>query len=135
MLNKLTIIGHLGKEPEMKSFPDGGVIASFSVATTEKWKTKTGEPKEHTEWHRVQFSGKLADVVGKYLHKGSLVYVEGKLHTREYTDKEGAKQRLTEVRGEVLKMIGKSEQKAEGKPAPKPTGGSGFDDLDDAIPF
>jgi single-strand DNA-binding protein len=106
MLNKIMVIGYLGKDPETRQFDNGGAVTNFSVATTEKWKSKDGEPQEHTEWHRIQFGGKLAEIAAQYLRKGSLVYVEGKLRTRQYTDKDGAEKTAVEIRGDSLKMLG-----------------------------
>lgn len=143
-LNKVQIIGNLGRDPEMRSFPSGDQIASVTIATTEKWKDKqSGEMKEATEWHRVQFFGKLADVVGQYLRKGSQVYVEGSLRTRKWTDKDGVEKYATEVRADQMLMLG---SKPESAPAPRqaapaksplapPPRASGFDDMDDDIPF
>jgi single-strand DNA-binding protein len=145
MLNKAQIIGNLGRDPEVRYLPSGDAVANISVATTEKWKDKaSGEMKEHTEWHRISFFGKQAEIAGQYLKKGSTVYVEGKIQTRKYTDKDGAEKFATEIKGEVLKMIGgKAEQGEQQSPkaaparqpqrqAPAP---SGFDDMDDDVPF
>lgn len=105
-VNKAIIVGHLGRDPEMKSFSNGGQVANFSVATTEKWRDKnTGESKEATEWHRIQASGKLAEIVGQYVKKGSLVYVEGSLRTRKWTDQSGAEKSVTEIRADMLRML------------------------------
>jgi single-strand DNA-binding protein len=148
MLNKAQIIGNLGRDPEVRYLPSGDAIASISVATTEKWKDKSsGEMKEHTEWHRISFFGKLAEVAGQWLKKGSTVYVEGKIQTREYTDKDGVKKYATEIKGEVMKMIGgKAEQgeqqsrQAEPRQAParqpqrQAPAPSGFDDMDHDLP-
>ena len=147
MLNKAQIIGNLGRDPEVRYLPSGDAIANISVATTEKWKDKaSGEMKEHTEWHRISFFGKLAEVAGQYLKKGSTVYVEGKIQTREYTDKDGVKKYATEIKGEVMKMIGgkveqgeqqarqaaPAQRQAPARQAPAP---SGFDDFPDSVPF
>ncbi len=137
-LNKVQIIGNLGRDPEMRSFPSGDRIASVTIATTEKWKDKqTGEAKEHTEWHRVQFGGKLAEVVDKFLRKGSQVYVEGSLRTRKWTDKDGIEKYTTEIRADQMQMLGsKQDGERQSAPAkddamqPSPSGG-GFDDFDD----
>ncbi len=86
-VNKVIIVGNLGKDPEMRSFPSGDQVANVTIATTDKWKDKqSGEMKEATEWHRVVFNGRLAEIVGQYLRKGSQVYVEGSLRTRKWTD-------------------------------------------------
>jgi single-strand DNA-binding protein len=98
-LNKVTLIGNLGKDPEMRTNPSGGKIATFSLATSESWKDKaTGERRDKTEWHRVViFNDRLSDVVEKYLKKGSKVYIEGQLHTRKWTDQQGQEKYTTEV--------------------------------------
>ena len=106
-LNQVQLIGHLGNDPEIRAMPNGGNVANLSVATTEKWKDKqTGERKEATEWHRVVIFGKLADVVGQYLKKGSKVYIQGSLRTRKWTDQAGIEKYTTEI---VVAMNGKLE--------------------------
>jgi single-strand DNA-binding protein len=141
-VNKVIIVGNLGRDPEVRTFPSGDRVANVTIATTDKWKDKTtGEMKEATEWHRVNFFGRLAEIAGDYLRKGSQVYVEGSLRTRKYTDKDGVERQVTELRADSLQMLG---GRAEGErpakapaPAPaasKPTGG-GFDDIDDDIPW
>jgi single-strand DNA-binding protein len=144
-VNKVTILGNLGRDPEMRSFPNGDQIANVTIATTDKWKDKqTGEAKEATEWHRVAFGGRLAEIVGQYLRKGSQVYVEGSLRTRKWTDKDGVEKYSTEIRADQMQMIdrkpdGQPQQRQEAsrqapaKAAPRPS--SGFDDMDDDIPF
>jgi single-strand DNA-binding protein len=142
-LNKVQLIGNLGKDPEMRSFPDGGQVANITIATTDRWKDKTsGEMKEATEWHRISFNGKLAEIVGQYLKKGSQVYVEGSLRTRKWMDKDGVEKFTTEIRADQMKMLGSKQgesgqapRPAASKPAPAPAGGSGFDDMEDDIPF
>jgi single-strand DNA-binding protein len=150
-VNKVIIVGNLGRDPEMRSFPSGDQLANVTIATTDKWKDKqTGEPKEHTEWHRVVFNGRLAEIVGQYLRKGSQVYVEGSLRTRKWTDKDGSEKYSTEIKADQMKMLGgrpeggerpsvpdertaaRSQQPAQRQAAPL---GSGFDDMDDDIPF
>lgn len=129
----------------MRSFPNGDQAANITVATTDKWKDKqTGEAKELTEWHRVSFAGRLAEIVGQYLRKGSQVYIEGSLRTRKWTNKEGVDQYTTEIRADSMQMLG---GKPEGQQAPRPAtparapaakpvpAGGGFDDMDDDIPF
>ena len=89
-VNKVILVGNLGRDPEVRYLPNGDAVANIAIATTDKWKDKqTGEAKEQTEWHRVSFFGKLAEIAGQYLNKGSQVYIEGKLQTRKYTDKDG----------------------------------------------
>lgn len=105
-VNKVILIGTLGRDPEAKTFPDGGIICNFSIATTEKWKDKnTNEWVESTEWHRIVFSGRLGDVANKYLKKGSKVYIEGSLRTRKWSDKQGQDRYITEIRGDSLEML------------------------------
>lgn len=115
-VNKCIIVGHLGKDPEVRSFQNGGKVANLSVATSEQWKDKTtGEKKEKTEWHRVSiFNEKLVEVAEKYLKKGSLVYLEGSLETRKWTDKEGVEKYSTEV---VLKNFNGTLTMLGGKPS------------------
>lgn len=108
MLNRVQIIGYLGADPETKTFPSGGSITTIRVATTEKWTDKqSGEKKEATEWHTIEFSNRLAEIAEQYLTKGSLVYVEGKLHTRSWDDQQTGKKRyMTTIRGQEMKMLG-----------------------------
>src|SRR5438477_11669356 len=105
-VNKVIIIGHLGRDPETRYMPDGGAITNISVATTDKWKDKAGEMQEKTEWHRVAFFGKLAEIAGEYLKKGSQVYVEGRLQTRKWQDKDGHDKYTTEIVANVMQMLG-----------------------------
>lgn len=107
-LNKMQVIGNLGADPEIRYMPDGTPTASVTIATTDTWKDKaTGEKKEKTEWHRVVFFKRLAEVVGEYLKKGSQIYVEGKLRTRKWTDKDGIDRYTTEIVGQEMQMLGK----------------------------
>ena len=107
MLNQAQIIGHLGRDPEIRYLPSGEAVANFSIATTEKWKDKaTGEQREATEWHRISTFGKLAEIAGEYLVKGSLVYIEGKINTRKYQDKNGVERTATEIRADTMQMLG-----------------------------
>jgi len=107
-LNKTQLIGNLGADPEIRYMPDGTATATLSVATTDAWKDKTsGEKKERTEWHRVVFFGKLAEVCQDYLKKGGQVYVEGKLRTRKWDDREGVTRYTTEIVGQTMQMLGK----------------------------
>ncbi|NKF22812.1 single-stranded DNA-binding protein [Solimonas marina] len=105
-VNKVILIGNLGKDPEVRYFPSGDAIANATIATTEGWKDRqTGEAKEATEWHNVVFPGKLGEIAGKYLKKGSKVYVEGSLRTRKWTDKEGKERYTTEIRAQEMQML------------------------------
>lgn len=151
-VNKVILIGNLGRDPEVRYNPDGGAMANISIATTDTWKDKqSGEKQERTEWHRVVFFGKLAEIAGEYLKKGSPVYVEGRLQTRKWQDKAGQERYTTEIVADRMQMLGSrgggSEPMSRESP-PKETvsggksgkdGGSGkgggFDDLEDDIPF
>ena len=181
-INKVIIVGNLGRDPEMRTFPSGDQVANVTIATTDKWKDKqTGEMKEATEWHRVVFNGRLAEIVGQYLRKGSQVYVEGSLRTRKWTDQAGVEKYSTEIRADQMQMLGGRQgmggqggghddgggyggdagggydqaprraapapapmQQRRAAPAPRPApapvaqaprAASGFDDMDDDIPF
>ena len=105
-VNKVIIVGNLGKDPESRSFPDGSPVCNISIACTEKYKDKSGESKEVTEWVNVVFFGKLADIAADYLRKGSSVYVEGKLKTEKYTDKNGIERFATKVIASSMQMLG-----------------------------
>jgi len=107
MLNQAQIIGHLGRDPETRYLPSGDAVTNFSIATTEKWRDKnTGEQKEATEWHRINTFGKLAEIAGQYLKKGSLVFIQGKIVTRKWQDKDGIERYSTEIRADSMKMLG-----------------------------
>lgn len=107
-INKVILVGNLGRDPEMRSFPNGDQIANVTIATTDRWRDRnTGENKEATEWHRVVFHGRLAEVVGQYLRKGSQVYVEGSIRTRKWTDPQSGQERYaTEIRADAMQMLG-----------------------------
>lgn len=106
-VNKVILIGNLGKDPETKSLPSGSAVTNIRVATAEGWKDKqTGEQKEHTEWHNVVFFDRLAEIAGQYLKKGSQVYIEGTLRTRKWTDKEGKERYTTEIKASEMQMLG-----------------------------
>ena len=149
-VNKVILVGNLGKDPESRYLPDGGAVCNFSIATTDKWKDKGGEQQERTEWHRISTFSKLAEICGEYLKKGSQVYIEGRLQTRKWQDKEGHDRYTTEVVADRMQMLGSRggggeamsrEPKAAAapaggaKPAAKQGGGASFDDMDDDIPF
>ena len=123
-VNKVIIVGNLGRDPEMRTFPSGDQVANVRIATTDKWRDKnTGESKEATEWHSVVFNGRLAEIVGQYLKKGSQVYVEGSLRTRKWTDQSGQERYTTEIRADGMQMLG-GRQGMGGAGA----GGGGYDD-------
>jgi single-strand DNA-binding protein len=154
-VNKVILVGNLGRDPETRVFPDGGTICNVTIATSRQWKDKTsGEKQEETEWHRVVFRDRLAEIAGEYLRKGRSVYVEGRLKTRKYNDKDGVEKYATEVVATEMQLLGSREgmgdgesRGASGAPASRPAplaGGSkpaaqksstGFDDMDDDIPF
>jgi len=108
-VNKVILVGNLGRDPEMRYLPSGEAVANLAIATTDKYKDKTGQMVEATEWHRVSFFGRTAEVCGQYLKKGSQVYVEGSIRTRKYTDKEGIEKYATEIRGDRMQMLGGRE--------------------------
>ena len=147
-VNKVIVVGNLGRDPETRFLPDGKAVCNFSVATTDKWTDKaTNEKKEATEWHRISSFGRLAEICGEYLKKGSQVYIEGKLRTRKWQDKEGQDRYSTEIIADTMQMLGSRsgmgggepretrEPSAAGEstPAKKPAGQ--FQDMDDDIPF
>lgn len=182
-VNKVILVGNLGRDPEMRTFPSGDQVANVTIATTDRWRDKnTGENKESTEWHRVVFNGRLAEIVGQYLRKGSQVYVEGSLRTRKWTDQATGQERYaTEIRADSMQMLGSRQGMGGGQqgqgygddagygdnsgyeaprraaPAPRAAApqqrmappaaapapmapppqraASGFDDMDDDIPF
>jgi single-strand DNA-binding protein len=151
-VNKVILVGNLGRDPETRYLPSGEAVTNISIATTSSWKDKaSGEKKEETEWHRVSAFGRLAEIMGEYLKKGSQVYIEGQLRTRKWQDKEGKDRYTTEIRADVMQMLGSragaGEPRGEprgdapprgdaakaGAPAKKPAGK--FDDMEDDIPF
>jgi single-strand DNA-binding protein len=162
-VNKVIIVGNLGRDPETRYMPNGDAVTNITVATTESWKDKnSGEKKELTEWHRITFYRKLAEIAGQYLKKGSQVYVEGRLQTRKWTDKDGVERYTTEIIADTMQMLGgrqgagggapMDEEYGGGAPAPRQNAGGGggggapqrnapsrpapnFSDMDDDIPF
>lgn len=159
-VNKVIIVGNLGRDPETRYMPNGDAVTNVAVATTESWKDKnTGEKKELTEWHRITFYRKLAEIAGQYLKKGSQVYVEGKLQTRKWTDKDGNERYTTEIIADTMQMLGSRQGMGGGAPAMDEDYGSSapasrqnansgggarsapsrpapnFSDMDDDIPF
>ena len=128
-VNKVIIVGNLGRDPEMRTFPSGDQVANVTIATTDKWKDKqTGEMKEATEWHRVVFNGRLAEIVGQYLRKGSQVYVEGSLRTRKWTDQSGVEKYSTEIRADQMQMLGSRQGMGGGGQGGGGQQGGGYDD-------
>ena len=113
-INKAILVGNLGKDPEVRAIEGGRKVANFSLATTESYKDKNGERVDSTEWHNIVFWGPIVDVIEKYLKKGSQVYIEGKIRTRSYDDKEGLKKYTTEIVGQTLTMLGGGGSKNSG---------------------
>jgi single-strand DNA-binding protein len=156
-INKVILIGNLGRDPETRYSADGAAITNIAIATTDSWKDKaTGEKKEQTEWHRVVFFGRLAEIAGEYLRKGRPVYIEGRLRTRKWTDKEGVERYTTEIVADQMQMLGSREGSGGGgmsapdmddaPAAPRQSSGGGgarpaskpaanIADMDDDIPF
>ncbi len=138
-INKAIIVGNIGKDPEVRYAANGDAICNITVATSESWKDKsTGEKKEATEWHRISFFGKLAEIAGQYLKKGSQVYVEGSIRTRKWTDKEGQERYTTEIRGDQMVMLGGRQEGGVQQERPsqeKPKPAQAADDLGQDCPF
>lgn len=153
-VNKVILIGNLGRDPEMRYMPSGDAVANLRIATTDSWKDKEGNKQEATEWHSVVFFGKQAEICGQYLKKGSPVYVEGSLRTRKWQDQSGQDRYTTEIRGDRMQMLGSrggggsapmDDDMGGGGSRMPPSGGGGgggggksgggFDDMDDDIPF
>ena len=154
-VNKVILVGNLGKDPEIRYMTNGEAVANVSIATSESWKDKaSGEKKEITEWHRLVFYRKLAEIVGQYLKKGSTVYIEGRIRTRKWQDKEGQERNTTEIEVTEMQMLGGRQNAASSsggeaeyggsmpsssgagaqRPAPAKKGPS-FEDMEDDIPF
>lgn len=144
-VNKAILIGNLGQDPTIRYTPDGKAVASFSLATNEQWKGKDGEKQERTEWHRVVTFGKLAEIVEKYLTKGAQIYLEGRMQTRKWQDKQGQDRYTTEIIGDQMKMLGTRSggetrdprepneyAQAKGRAS---TGAPAQPEFDDEIPF
>lgn len=156
-VNKVILIGNLGKDPEIRYLPSGDAVANLSLATTDVSKDKaTGERKEYTEWHRISMFGKLAEIAGQYLRKGSSCYIEGRIRTRKWTDQSGQERYSTEIVADEMRMLGGRASGGESAmpqmreemagaqaapaaprsaPASKPAAPAGFDNMDDDIPF
>jgi len=154
-VNKVILIGNLGADPETRYLPSGDAVTNIRIATSEKWKDKSGEQQEHTEWHRIAFFGKLAEIAGEYLKKGSPVYVEGRIRTRKWQDKESGQDKYsTEIVADRMQLLGSRGGGAEAMPREPAAAGAGsagggggkpqqqqqkkggaFDQMDDDIPF
>ena len=131
MLNKVILIGRLGRDPEVRYMPNGEAVCNFSVATSESWKDSNGQKQERSEWHNVTMYRKLAEIAGKYLTKGSQVYLEGKIQSRKYTDKNGAERTAYDIIANELKMLGGNAQ----TPAQKTQPAQAQDEILDDVPF
>ena len=145
-VNKVILIGNVGKDPDTRNMQNGDAVTNLTLATTESWKDKDGVKKENTEWHRITFYRKLAEIVGQYCKKGQSLYVEGRLETRKWADKDGVERYTTEVVANAMQMLGGKQAGSSSEPAkaatrpetPKvqaPKSNGGFDDMDDDIPF
>ena len=149
-VNKVILIGNLGADPETRYLPSGDAVTNIRIATSEKWKDKSGDQQEHTEWHRIAFFGKLAEIAGEYLKKGSPVYVEGRIRTRKWQDKESGQDRYsTEIVADRMQLLGArgagsgaepmsrepAAAAAGGNSKPQQKKGGAFDTMDDDIPF
>ena len=160
-VNKVILVGNLGRDPEVRYMPNSDAVANFSIATTETWKDKQGNRQEKTEWHNIVMYRRLAEIAGEYLKKGSSVYIEGRLQTRKWQDKQGNDRYTTEIIADQLQMLGGRNSNAAGQtpgqdhgaaspsqpggastddtpPPPRrkdPAPGGNFDDMDDDIPF
>jgi single-strand DNA-binding protein len=158
-VNKVIIVGNLGKDPEVRYMPSGSAICNITVATSRQWKDKaSGDKQEETEWHRIVFFERMAEIAGEFLKKGRPVYVEGRLRTRKWTDKDGVERYSTEIVATDMQLLGSREGMGggeegggysrgggEGRPAARPSApaaakpaaksSTGFDDMDDDIPF
>ena len=143
-VNKVILVGNIGKDPETRYMPNGDAVTNITIATSESWRDKNGEKQEKTEWHRVVFFKKLAEIAGQYLKKGVPVYVEGRIETMKWTDKEGVERYSTEIIADKMQMLGskgesqgkrENSQPTERQVPPATKNGAGFDDMDDDIPF
>jgi single-strand DNA-binding protein len=135
-VNKVILIGNLGKDPDLKQTTIGGNIANITLATSESWTDKqSGQKQEKTEWHKIIFFSKLAEIAGKFLHKGSKVYIEGKLQTRKYTDKNNMDRYVTEIIGSEMHMLDSKQDKAQSNADDDSRGNTASDFKDDEVPF
>ena len=132
-VNKVIVLGNLGKDPEVRHLPNGDAVCNFSLATTESWKDKNGQKQDKTEWHNIVLFRKLAEIAGEYLKKGRPAYIEGRLQTRKWTDKEGKERYTTEIIGEQMQMLGGKDDSKPGTTTEAPK--ADFDDMKDDIPF
>ena len=134
-LNKVTLIGRLGQEPTIRYMPNGEAVCNFSVATSETWNDRNGQRVERTEWHNITMYRKLAEIAGKYLTKGSQVYLEGKIQSRKYTDKNGAERTAYDIIANEMKMLGGNNQATQEQPKQAQGNAKPVEDIDDDVPF
>jgi len=132
-VNKVIVLGNLGKDPELRHLPNGDAVCNFSLATTESWKDKDGNKQDKTEWHNVVIFRKLAEIAGEYLKKGRPVYIEGRLQTRKWQDKEGKDRYTTEIVADQMQMLGGRDEAKEVAKTSAPK--TNFDDMESDIPF
>jgi single-strand DNA-binding protein len=131
-VNKVILVGRVGQDPEMRITNSGDPVVNLSIATTEYWKSKSGEKQESTEWHRVNFFGKPAEIIKQYVRKGSQLYIEGKIKQKKYTDKQGIERSAFEIQSDLFKLIG---NKPDDLPKQAPKQDEQYDDMNDPIPF
>ena len=144
MLNKVILIGYLGRDPTVRYMPNGDAVCNFSIATSESWKDQSGQKQERTEWHAITLYRRLAEIAGQYLKKGSLIYLEGKIQSRKYTDKQGVERTAYDIIGDEMKMLGGRDNQPAAQQAstpPTPPRAQGAQpaqpqgDIDSDIPF
>lgn len=135
MLNKVILIGRLGKDPEVRYMPNGEAVCNFSVATSESWKDSNGQKQERTEWHNITMYCKLAEIAGQYLKKGSQVYLEGKIQSRKYTDKNGAERTAYDIIANEMKMLGGNSQATQEQLKREQATAAPVEDITDDVPF
>lgn len=135
MLNKVILIGRLGRDPEVRYMPNGEAVCNFSVATSESWKDSNGQKQERSEWHNVTMYRKLAEIAGQYLTKGSQVYLEGKIQSRKYQGKDGIERTAYEIIANEMKMLGGNAQAPAQNPQPAQAQAQAQDDISDDVPF
>ncbi len=136
-VNKAILVGRLGKDPEIKYTPSGTAVTNFTMATSENFKDKDGQKQERTEWHRIVAFGKLAEICGEYLAKGKQVYIEGRIQTRSWDDKNGNKRYTTEIVANTMQMLGKADEATKGGAGPSPDVGSASEPtvIEEDVPF
>lgn len=136
-VNKAILIGRLGRDPEVRYIPNGDAVTNFSIATDEQWKDRNGEKQTRTEWHNITLFGKLGEIAGQYLQKGSQVYIEGRIQSRKYKDKDGTERTAYDIIGNEMRMLGSRQESSEQAPPPQQRKAAPAvrDDIDDDIPF